>query len=186
MHVVHKHWLGLLFALAWVPSFSASSTQHFALAGHGELVLSIPDNWESEMQPPKNGLPPTIRLHARSGNSFQVLITAIWAVPPNNAVPDNSKIRSMVAAAAKSAESQSVEKSLQLHELVGPKSRGSYFFATDRAPAPGEWKYLTQGATRVGAIVLTFTILTNDGQEADAKAALELIRLAIQQSLDTV
>ncbi len=72
-----------------------------------------------------------------------------------------------------------------LHGLVGPNSRGYYFFATDRAPAPGEWKYLTQGAVQVGAIALTFTILTNDGQEADAKAALELIRLAALKAGDS-
>jgi len=176
--------LALLLTVAWMPSFSASSTRHFDLAGHGELLLSIPDNWQSAIKQPKNG-PPTIRLHTRSGAALQVLITAIWAIPPND-VPDNTKIRSLVADAAKSAESQSVEGALRLHELVGPNSRGYYFFATDRAPAPGEWKYLTQGATRVGAIALTFTILTNDGGEADANAALELIRLAAHQSSDAV
>jgi len=177
--------LSLLLTLAWLPAFSASSTQHFDLAGHGELLLSIPDNWRSVIKQPKNGLPPTIRLHTRSGASFEVLITAIWAIPPND-VPDNSKIRSLVADAAKSAEPQSVEGTLRLRELVGPNSRGYYFFATDRAPASGEWKYLTQGATRVGTIALTFTILTNDGEETDAKAALELIRLAAHQSSDAV
>jgi hypothetical protein len=39
---------------------------------------------------------------------------------------------------------------------------------------------------RTGAIALTFTILTNDGQASTEKAALEMIRLAVQQSLEAV
>ena len=184
MHGIQKHWFALLFAVAWMTSFAAPAAQHFALPGNGDLLLSIPDKWQSEIQQAKNGMPPTIALRARSGSSIRVLVTAIWSVPPNYQVPDDAKVRTMVTAAAESAKSQSVEGSLPLHELVGPNSRGYYFLATDRAPAAGEWKYLTQGATRVGAIALTFTILTNDGEEADAKAALELIRLAAHQPRD--
>ena len=109
-----------------------------------------------------------------------MIITALWAIAPDKDVLDDRRIRAIVAAAAKNAESQSVERPLVLRELVGPKSRGCYFVATDRAPAPGEWKILAQGAVLTGTVGLAFTILTNDGQEAEAKAALELVRLASQ------
>ena len=90
------------------------------------------------------------------------------------------------AAAAKSAEAQSVEGSLAIQNLVGSGGRGYYFRATDRAPKPGEWKYLTQGMIRAGTIALAFTILTNDGQASIEKAALEVIRLAVQKSGEAV
>ena len=84
----------------------------------------------------------------------------------------------MVESAAKQAESQSVEGKLTVRDLVGNHGRGNYFFATDKAPAPGEWKYLTQGLIRTNGITLAFTILTNPGQESTAKAALDMLRLA--------
>jgi hypothetical protein len=41
-------------------------------------------------------------------------------------------------------------------DLKGVTGLGFYFFATDRAPGPGEYKYLTQGIVRVGEISLAF------------------------------
>jgi len=50
---------------------------------------------------------------------------------------------------------------------------------TPVAPAkPGEYKYLAQGLLGVGTELVSFTILTNDGQEAVVDAALELLRSA--------
>jgi hypothetical protein len=68
------------------------------------------------------------------------------------------------------------------------------------SPVPGEcmdstngparrrilWKYLTQGMINIDGAPFAFTILTNDGQEAIAKAALELIRNASYHSRTTV
>jgi hypothetical protein len=71
-----------------------------------------------------------------------------------------------------------VEKVISLRELHGGVSRGYYFAATDRAPNPGEFKYLTQGIVHLEDINLAFTILTNDGQDAEVKAALEVLRTA--------
>lgn len=111
-----------------------------------------------------------------------VRITAVWGMAPNPPVPADATIHSIVTSAAKDAESQSVERSLAVQNLVGASGRGYYFRATDRAPKLGEWKYLTQGIIRTGAIALAFTILTNDGQAPVEKAALEMIRLAVQES----
>ena len=91
-----------------------------------------------------------------------------------------------MASAAKDAEPRSVEGSLSLQDFQGSSGHGFYFRATDKAPPPGEWKYLTQGMVRTGPIALTFSILTNDGGEATEKAALEMIRLAVVQPLDSV
>jgi hypothetical protein len=74
-----------------------------------------------------------------------------------------------------------VEGVLPLQEIKGVDGRGFYFTATDRAPKPGEAKYLTQGIIRVGEISLAFTVLTNDGQEAVVRAALEMLRTAVHR-----
>jgi hypothetical protein len=58
----------------------------------------------------------------------------------------------------------------------GPHVHGFYIFATDRAPKPTEWKYLTQGMINIDGAPFAFSILTNDGQESVLKAAMDLIR----------
>jgi len=69
-----------------------------------------------------------------------------------------------------------VEKSLAVKSLRGPQARGYYFKATDPAPKPGEYRYLYQGAVRMRMIVVTFTVLYNDGAEDDAEAAVAAVR----------
>jgi hypothetical protein len=154
------------------------SPQSFSIPDHGALTLLVPDAWTSDLKQPPNRSPPTIGLKPRSGMPFVVLVTAGWAAEPAGKVPDEATIRSEVAAAAKDAASQSVEGALSVQEIKGAEGRGFYFAATDRAPNPGEYKYLTQGIIRVGAISLAFTVLTNDGQEEVARAALEMLRSA--------
>jgi hypothetical protein len=175
----------VLIVACW-PGMVAAAPQNFTLPGHGTLLLNVPEGWKASAKQPPGGLPPTIGLAPQSGAPFVVLITAVWGTSPSDGVPDDAKIRSTVTVAAKSAEGQSVEGVLSLKDLAGSSGRGYYFRATDRAPAPGEWKYLSQGMIRTGAIALTFTILTNDGQAAAEKAALEMIRLAVQQSGEAV
>ena len=75
-----------------------------------------------------------------------------------------------------------MEGALPIQEFKGTEGRGFYFSATDRAPVPGEYKYLTQGIIRVGEIALAFTVLTNDGQEAVVKAALAVLQTAVHRS----
>jgi hypothetical protein len=71
-----------------------------------------------------------------------------------------------------------VEMSIPAQDLTGPHVHGFYIFATDRAPKPNEWKYLTQGMINIDGAPFAFSILTNDGQESIAKAAMDLIRNA--------
>ena len=173
------------FLACW-PGLGHAAPQSFVLPRHGTLLLNVPAGWKADLKQPPGGLPPTIGLEAQSGAAFVVLVTPVWERSPDSAAPDDVKIKSAVVAAAKNAEAESVEGSLALQNLVGTSGRGYYFRATDRAPKPGEWKYLTQGMIRTGGVALTFTILTNDGQAGIEKAALEVIRLAVQQPGEAV
>jgi hypothetical protein len=175
-----------MVVVACLPGLAVAAPQSFVMPGHGSLLLNVPDGWKSDLKQPPGRLPPTIGFGGQSGGPFIVLVTAVWESSLGSAAPDDAKIKSAVALAAKSAESQSVEGSLSPQNLVGGSGRGYYFRATDRAPKPGEWKYLTQGMIRTGEIALTFTILTNDGQATIEKEALEMVRLAVQQSGEAV
>jgi hypothetical protein len=186
MRNIYGGWVAIAFVIAGCPGFAAAASQNFVLPGHGTLLLKVPEGWKSDVKQPQGGLPPTIGFGSQTGAPFMVLITPVWGGSSGGAAPDDARIRSTVVSAAKSAEQQSVEGSLPLQSLVGASGRGYYFRATDRAPKPGEWKYLTQGMIRTGEIALTFTILTNDGQAAIEKAAVDMIRVAVQQSGDAI
>jgi hypothetical protein len=179
-------WIAVAWVIACWPVVAAVTPQSFAMPGHGTLLLSVPEGWKSNLQQPEGGLPPTIGFREQSGASFVIKVTAVWGMTPNAGAPEDETIRSIVTSAAKSAAAQSVEGSLSIRNLVGSGGRGYYFRATDRAPKPDEWKYLTQGIIRTGAIALAFTILTNDGQAHIEEAALEMLRLAVQQSGEAV
>ena len=73
---------------------------------------------------------------------------------------------------------QAVEKSISIQDLKGPHAEGTYFSATDRAPKPGEFKYMTQGAMSVSGLPVTFTILTNDDSKSPESVALRMLRTA--------
>jgi hypothetical protein len=183
MRMSIDRWRTLALCMGSVISLAhASPRQDFALPDHGALHLMVPEAWNAELRQPPDRLPPTIAIRPRRGASFEILITAAWTMRPETSLPDLPMLRAQVAAAARDAQSQSVEKSLLLRRLVGPAASGYYFTATDRAPKPGEYKYLTQGSVRTGAICLLFTVLTNDGQETIVSAALEMLRNAVHES----
>jgi len=172
----------LVVCFFFAAAASAGSPRVFELPDHGALTLVVPYDWVDKVKRPPNRLPPTILLKPGVAGSGEVLITAVWPVPPMTKLPDEAGIRSEVATLAKQIAAHSVEGVLPLQELKGVEGRGFYFSATDRAPGPGEYKYLTQGIVRVGEISLAFTVLTNDGQEAVVKAALEMLRTAAHRS----
>jgi len=56
------------------------------------------------------------------------------------------------------------------------RSGNSFCFPlTDKAPRPGEWKYMTQGGVGVADLLLMFTIFTNVRDSNVIQSALEMI-----------
>jgi hypothetical protein len=177
MRIRTHPWHALILLAAWPLSVLAASS-HISLPGGDELWLTIPAAWNQKFESPQANMPPGVWLTPREGPSFNVLITPLSGTAVGAAMTDENKLRAIVTSASRNALSKSVEMTIPVHDLTGPDARGFYFFATDRAPNPGEWKYLTQGMITIDGAPFAVTILTNDGQEAIAKTALELIRNA--------
>ncbi len=162
-------------------SAANTSIRQYTLPDHGTFEIAVPDNWQDQVGHPPNRLPPTIKFKPKTGQSFEILITPIW--PMQGKVPpvDAPTVRKEVASAAAEASSQSIEKNLEVLELRGASGIGYYYSATDRAPNPGEYKYMTQGILPVGQLAVTFTILTNDGQSSTVKAGLKALQNAVNK-----
>jgi hypothetical protein len=108
-------------------------------------------------------------------------MTTIWPVVRDGQPPSRDQLRATVERGVQGARTQAVEKELRVVEFQGRTGPGFYFSATDRAPKPDEYKFLTQGVLRVGELSVTFTILTNDGQDAIVKQALDALKGATQE-----
>ena len=156
----------------------AKVARSFPLSQKGKLELTMNSQWRDQVRQPPQGLPPTITLTPATGSSFQVMITPLWAVRPGMVVPGKDEIRKLVQGAADKAGPQSIEQTIPLRELAGATGFGYYFTATDKAPGPGEFKYIAQGTIRVGEIALMFTVLTNDGAGSALSNSLEMLKSA--------
>ena len=170
--------LGLVLSTASAQTINTSG-RRYALPDNGFFVAQVPSDWKDQLQQPPNRQPPTIVFSPGSGKSFQVLMTVIWPMPKDRSPLSRDELRSLVERSAQQAKSQAVESELPVKEFQGRSGPGFYFSATDRAPKPGEYKFLTQGVMRVGQLSVAFTILTNEGQELIVKQAFDLLKSAV-------
>ena len=88
-------------------------------------------------------------------------------------------------AASRNLLAKSVEMAIPVHDLTGPSALRPFgpwlLLLRDRQGAGA-----AQGMINIDGAPFAFSILTNDGQEAVAKAALELIRNASCHSRTTI
>ena len=155
--------------------------QSVSLPGHGALIFPIPASWNINVLRPPMDLPPTIELSPAEGESFKVLITPTWIRNSNKALSNDQSLKKTIERSAIRASSQAVESMIEVESFSGVSGDGYLFSATDSAPKPGEYKFLTQGAIQVGNLDVTFTILTNDESGEIANSALSVIK-AVEQS----
>ncbi len=173
--------LSLLVAATAVAQATTPAPRRFTLPEHGRFVIPVPADWKGQMSQPANRTPPTITFTAASGRPFHVLMTTIWPATRDGQPQSRDQLRATVQRAVDGAKTQAVEKELRVVEFQGRSGPGFYFSATDRAPKPDEYKFLTQGVVRVGELSVTFTILTNDGQDEIVKQALDALKGATQE-----
>lgn len=169
----------LILSLLFFAPFAVAeetTTRTYRLPDHGSIQLQVPRSWKEELRQPPRGLPPTIVFTPTTGASFQILLTPIFSVHEGMTLPTPSQLRMNVERAAENAKGQALEKTILVEELKGPSAIGYYFSATDRAPRPGEYKYMTQGMLRVGELAPTFTVLSNDGAGNIVAQSLSMLK----------
>ena len=166
-------WLLLSVAIA-----ADGEKKAFALPDNSRLELVIPAGWKDELKPNPGKAPATISLTPREGAPFQVALTPVGRQRPGTSADTAIGMRQSVQDAADKVKPSAVEPVLTAEALTGAPGPGYYFSATDREPKPGEFKYLTQGMLLVGDVIVSFGILTNDGQEKVKDQALAMLKSA--------
>ena len=171
--MIHRLLTALAIVMTALPVLAAELRVSFP--DGGAVVFAAPSGWKAGQADSKW----TVSITPEVGNSFQVLLSPIGVRDAPHI--DAESLRRLVGMSAERALTQSVETSLPLHDLKGPDVRGTYFSATDRAPGPGEFKYLTQGAMAVGGRAVAFTILSNGGPRPSVEPALRMLQSAVPE-----
>jgi hypothetical protein len=168
-----------LLALAGIAYAAETAIKKYTLPEKGSFQMKVPVDWTEQVRQPPQSSPPTITFAPTHGKPFEILVTPIWRVRTDVPASTKETIRQSVQRAADDTKSQAVEKSIPLVEFSSSTGPGYYFSATDRAPKPGEFKYLTQGILKVSDLTVTFTILTNEGQEQVTRDAIGMLQSAV-------
>lgn len=167
-------------AAAAAPSDDAG-LRRYVLPNHDALELRLPAGWVDEFDQPAGGGPPTIAIAVAGDGARQVFVRPEWEDPTTRDVRELPQLRDAVRDLAESVQADAVEPYLEVRHIAGVNGVGYYFTATARAPGPGEFKYMNQGALQSGSLTLWFTVLTNEGQDTVAVEAFEMVQNAVHR-----
>src|SRR5262245_9833673 len=146
----------------------------FTVPGRGALQLNVPREWRAISKPLDEPASVILRFRPATGEAFLVQVTAVWLDPPKLAKNTPEKLKADVRGTADRLLSQAVEKEPVIEELRGAQTLGYHYSLTDRAPKPGEYKYLAQGIFVTGELLTIFTILYHDPALPEKAQALRM------------
>ena len=166
----------LLLAFA-VPALAERDVR-IGLPSHGALFLKLPDDWQERITRGKEiAEAPTVTITPASGAAFRIVLSPVWPMAKDDELPDAKAIRGIMEQGAKAAKLEAVEKEIPIVDVRGMQAMGSYFSATDKDPAPGDFLNLTQGLVRLGDICVAFRVFSNGDKAVVLEPALKMVRL---------
>lgn len=156
---------------------AADAGKRYALERSGFIQLKVPAGWRDEID--TKSQPAVISFKPASGQPFIVSVIPAQAAEGKRA-PMRSQLRDEVEQMAASIRPFAADADkVKVGEIAGIAAPAYEFSATDAAPAPGEYKFMTRGKLNVGNDVsITFTILTNAGQDDVVRAAHAMLKSA--------
>ena len=173
-----------LLALFLVPNIVSAASQKkirkYPIPEHKTLELNVPTPWKGTVHKPQENMSPTIIFDPAKGNDFQVLITVMWSKIGDRDFNSQEKARTFIEKDGQKLLPNAAEPKIVLQEIRGADNTGCYFSITDKAPNPGEYRYMTRGAIGVGDLLLNFTILHRVKDSQAVRDALSLLREAKQ------
>ena len=163
--------IGLSLVLAGAACWSPAALAAPKALKAGQLTLSFEWNptWQvGEVGP---GGPPDSAQFS-TANPQDMLVMVMAKTRPADADADKT-MRAIMESAARELAPQSVEKEIKVEPFGSGGTRGYRICLTDRAPKPGEFKFMCEGMASSGNHVVQFTVLYNDAGKADALEAVK-------------
>jgi hypothetical protein len=110
------------------------------------------------------------------------MISVLWGKTGDQEFNSQEKVRTFVEKDGQKLLPSAAESNLVLQEIKGVNNTGYYFSVTDKAPNPGEYRYMTRGAIGVGNLFLNFSIFHRVKDSQAVRDALSVLREAKQSS----
>jgi hypothetical protein len=143
----------------------------------GKVLADIPPDWTGTAPPASIPEATTSRFTPESSQDRVILVTIMQVVPGSAfASKRREGIEELVATSAEQAATQSEEGSLKVENFSSESVFGSYFSATDKAPPPGEYKYMTQGVASFGNLVINFIALSHGDPDETRDVLLGILK----------
>lgn len=174
--------LVILLIASIVLAAGEKTMRRYPIPEHGMLELNVPASWKGEIHKPQEKMPPTIIFNPAKGDDFQVMITVLWGKTGDQDFNSQKKARTFVEKDGQKLLPKAAEPNVALQEIKGVNHAGYYFSITDKAPNPGEYRYMTRGAIGVGNLFLNFTIFHRVKDSQTVRDALSVLREAKQSS----
>ncbi|OGP63529.1 MAG: hypothetical protein A2169_04400 [Deltaproteobacteria bacterium RBG_13_47_9] len=152
----------------------------YPIPEHGTLELNVPTLWKDEAHKTRENMPPTLIFNPAKGNDFQVMISVLWGKTGDQDFNGQEKVRTFVEKDGQKLLPNTAEGKIVLQEIKGVTHSGYYYSVTDKAPNPGEYRYMTRGAIGVGNLFLNFTVLHRVRDSQAVRDALSILREAKQ------
>lgn len=169
-----------------IPSIGSAAEQKairkYPIPGTGALELNVPIPWKSEIHKPREDMPPTFMFTPAKGNDFQVTISVLRGKTGDRDFNSQEKVRTFVEKDGQKLLPNTAEGKIVLQEIKGVSHSGYYYSVTDKAPNPGEYRYMTRGAIGVGNLFLNFTILHRIKDSQAVRDGLSVLREAKQSA----
>ncbi len=165
-----------LLAFASLAAADQTAVHTYQVPGHGSVQLNVPKSWHEEIQQPHDNQPLTITFKPASGPAFQIMVSPLAPPRPDTPGPTPQLLKANMERIIAEIAPQAVEKNIALKEIRGASATGYYFTATDKTPAPGEFRLMTQAGLGIDELVILVTVLTDDKSGAVLSQALEMIK----------
>ncbi len=154
----------------------ASVTERKLPVGDSDLlVLKVPLAWKQIDRSSDDGAVRSYVFTAGEGKAFRVTVTPMAGHLLKFGFSRPENIQAMVENEGTDLLANAVESKVRVEELRAPDVVGYHFTLTDRAPKPGEFKYMIEGARGFPQMLVMFTILTHDPQAEVCREALSMI-----------
>lgn len=175
--VIHPMWLCLLLAIAMPVSAGAADRISLGAVEQQKLSIEVPNGWEQTES--KQAMPGSVsvRLVRRAPPEVAINVTA-FPVPESSPidVTDKAAILTLVRDTSARFAAQSVEGTLEVVALEAGPLHGGHFTATDKAPGPGEFKYVSQGLAAHGNLMVSFTVLSHDEPAKAREVLIDVVK----------
>lgn len=163
--------LAVLDAIAIQPKLLDGPRQYAAGSGR-YLAMDVPAPWKDQLV---RGSVGTVEIAPGEGDGFKLMMSVVPPKQADAAAPTREQLLDIANSAANAVKAQSVEATIDPRELRGRNAAGYVFRATDKKPAPGEYRHMAQGVLAVGNVQVMFTLLSHDGEQKAVATALDAL-----------